>query len=349
MADQQTIFDVTLQHQIGLQQYANEETRTLRSVLDEYDSALFAALLAALLSLPPTASPAQLDAAIFTALQQNDAAYAAVAGRYQADLPGLVDTEAEFSAGLVAAATDGQQTTPASSTDLVGAAAAAWAAAVLIQGSTFNEQAANLSNLRAKAVRDAVRVGWVNAESPAAIVAKLRGTISAKYSDGVFETHRGYLEALIRTAVTTVTEAVRDRVFDANPSAFRAVVWLSVLDSRTTPMCQARSGKLYTADSAHRPLGHSNAWGAGPGALHWNCRSTSAPVVAGEVPRESYGTWLGRQPASFQDQVLGPSRGRLFRTGGYSLDRFVNDAGRRLTLSQLRAQDTRAFAAAGIV
>ena len=40
--------------------------------------------------------------------------------------------------------------------------------------------------------------------------------------------------------------------------------------------------------------------------------------------------WLGRQSAAFQDDVLGRTRGLLFRKGGLRLDRFVNRAGDEL-------------------
>lgn len=51
----------------------------------------------------------------------------------------------------------------------------------------------------------------------------------------------------------------------------------------------------------------------------------------------TYQQWLKRQSASFQDDVLGPTRGRLFREG-LELDRFVDDSGRQYTLDQLRSR-----------
>lgn len=64
----------------------------------------------------------------------------------------------------------------------------------------------------------------------------------------------------------------------------------------------------------------------------------------GRVPAvETYQTWLQRQSASFQDEVLGPTRGALFRRGGLTLDRFVNRRGQELTLDQLRRTERAAF------
>ncbi len=71
--------------------------------------------------------------------------------------------------------------------------------------------------------------------------------------------------------------------------------------------------------------------------------------LTGRVPAKvSYQQWLGRQSAAFQDDVLGQARGRLFRRGGLTLDRFVNRSGDELSLSQLARRDRDAFIRAGL-
>lgn len=78
-------------------------------------------------------------------------------------------------------------------------------------------------------------------------------------------------------------------------------------------------------------------------------RSTRASMD-GQVPSKvTYAEWLKRQPAGFQDDVLGRTRGRLFREGGLKVDRFVDArSGRSFTLDQLRRKETAAFSRAGI-
>jgi hypothetical protein len=69
----------------------------------------------------------------------------------------------------------------------------------------------------------------------------------------------------------------------------------------------------------------------------------------GQVPEETtYSEWLMRQSAARQDDVLGPTRGKLLRQGGLTIDKFVNDKGRTLTLKQLRQRAPKAFEAAGL-
>lgn len=58
----------------------------------------------------------------------------------------------------------------------------------------------------------------------------------------------------------------------------------------------------------------------------------------GTVPSDiTYNQWLRARPAEFQDEVLGPVRGRLFREG-LSLDKFVDNSGHQYTLEQLKSR-----------
>ncbi|QYW02108.1 minor capsid protein [Stenotrophomonas phage Sonora] len=69
----------------------------------------------------------------------------------------------------------------------------------------------------------------------------------------------------------------------------------------------------------------------------------------GRVPATTtYQDFLKRQPASFQDKVLGPTRGKLFRSGGLNVDQFVDRAGNEMTLAQLAASKPEAFIKAGL-
>ncbi len=99
---------------------------------------------------------------------------------------------------------------------------------------------------------------------------------------------------------------------------------------------------------------------------HYNCRSSSTPILRsweelgisaneisastrasmdGQVPESlTYQEWLKKQPVEVQDEVLGKTKGKLFRAGGLSLDRFVDFKGDVYTLDQLRLSEQAAFA-----
>ena len=102
-----------------------------------------------------------------------------------------------------------------------------------------------------------------------------------------------------------------------------------------------------------------SGWYVAGGIVCHNCRSTSIPIIkdfeklglrqregtrasqGGPVPRgTTYLEWLKSQSAERQDQVLGPTRGEMFRAGGITLDRFWNDKGIFLTLDELRSRNS---------
>jgi len=69
----------------------------------------------------------------------------------------------------------------------------------------------------------------------------------------------------------------------------------------------------------------------------------------GLVPASTtYQEFLGRQSISFQEEVLGKTKAKLFRDGGLTLDQFVDRAGNELTLSELAERKPNAFRKAGL-
>lgn len=71
--------------------------------------------------------------------------------------------------------------------------------------------------------------------------------------------------------------------------------------------------------------------------------------LTGTTPQTTtYQQWLGRQSAAFQNDVLGPTRGKLFRSGNLELKKFVNRNGGDIPLRQLAQQEEAAFISAGL-
>ncbi len=71
--------------------------------------------------------------------------------------------------------------------------------------------------------------------------------------------------------------------------------------------------------------------------------------LTGQVPAKlTYQEWLSRQSAAMQDDILGKTRGRLFRRGGLTLDQFVDRQGQEIPLSELAKRERAAFVAAGL-
>lgn len=71
--------------------------------------------------------------------------------------------------------------------------------------------------------------------------------------------------------------------------------------------------------------------------------------LVGTVPAStSYQQFLKRQVAEFQDDVLGKTRGALFRRGGLDVDAFVDAQGKQIKLSILARTEREAFIRAGL-
>ncbi len=165
--------------------------------------------------------------------------------------------------------------------------------------------------------------------------------------------------AIVRTVTNHVSSQARDLTARENAGVLDGLKWVATLDSRTTLICAGRDGNVYPVDSGPRP------------PAHWQCRSTMAPVIKKslQIPgiqvgatrpsvgadgaelqdaRRTYSGWLRDQPAAFQDEVLGRSRGKLFRAGRVQIDRFRDETGRTYTLGQLRSLDPIAWQRAGL-
>lgn len=71
--------------------------------------------------------------------------------------------------------------------------------------------------------------------------------------------------------------------------------------------------------------------------------------LTGTAPASlTYQEFLTRQSAAFQDDVLGQAKGRLFRQGGLTLDKFVDQMGKERTLADLAKTERASFKAAGL-
>ena len=184
-------------------------------------------------------------------------------------------------------------------------------------------------------VRQVIRQGYVDGISPIEIARQIRGT---RGRNGIMDISKRGAEAMARTAIAHTSSRARELTYKA--SGVSQEQWVSVLDGRTSPICRANDGNIYEVGKGPRP------------PAHVNCRSTMIPVTSGNraalETRPTYNDWLRQQPANVQDDVLGPTRGKLFRGGGLTVDKFTDRAGQEYTLDQLRQRDKEAFEEAGL-
>lgn len=359
MAVNDVLLDAAVSHQVALQRYGNGVIRRILALLNRVDADLFAQLTAALERAPQNVVTVErIDQLLASVRSINAQAYRQLMQELEGELRQFAAYEVGYQQRLferaIPAAVQVQfQVASASATQAYAAALAR-----PFQGRLLREWAQSIEADRMARIRDAVRMGFVEGESIDQIVRRIRGTRANGYADGLLEIDRRNAVSVVRTAVAHTASVARDQLYEANADIIKGERWSSTLDSRTTPVCRARDGKLYEV-------------GKGPKApAHWNCRSVRVPVLKswrelgidedelpagtrasmdGQVPADlTYQQWLKNKPASFQDEVLGPTRGKLFRQGGVTLDRFVNREGDQITLAELRRKDAEAFERAGV-
>ena len=360
MSANEDLLDAQIRHAIYLQRFGGGQVNRFIALLNRADADLVDIIKTRVARIAergydagPTTTK-RLNAVLEAIRQLNAEAYAVAGKQLTADLADFAVYERDWIVAQI------EQPLPVTVQVIQPSAEVVTAAALRrpFQGRLLKEWLAGVEEARAARVRDAIRLGLVEGETIDQMVRRIRGSRVAGYQDGLLEIDRRGAAAMVRTAVNHTSNAARQAVFSDNESLIKGIRWVSTLDARTTPVCQARDGKLYPVDKGPRP------------PAHIGCRSTTVSVLKsyrdlgidvadappglraslnGQVPADlTYGEWLRKQPASFQDDVLGASKGRLFRQGGLPIDRFVDRAGRELTLAELRIADPAAFRRAGL-
>lgn len=344
--------DAAVRHQIYLQRYSTRVVDKMLALINRADQDIIRRLRAR--NIPGARTPrqrARLEQLLKSLREMNRAAYANFAGTLRSELRDLSAYETTFLTNQIngALAVSVEATAPALGT--------VYAAAVSqpMQGRYLREWFSQLEANKARAVADAIRLGVVEGESIDQIVRRLRGTRAAGYRNGVLNIHRRHATAVTRTAVNHIVTNARQQVMNKNADLVKGWQYVATLDGRTTDICMSLDGQVFaTREEGPTP------------PQHINCRSTITPVVkswkelgfkAKEVPPakraamsgrpakagDTYQTWLKRQGARFQDDVLGKTKGALFRRGGLTLDKFVDPTGRSYTLAELRRRESAAW------
>jgi SPP1 gp7 family putative phage head morphogenesis protein len=193
-----------------------------------------------------------------------------------------------------------------------------------------------------------VKSGFVQGKTTRQIVKEVAG------AGGLADVSQRNAATVVRTALNHVSTQAREIVYQKNSDIVEKYEWVSTLDSRTSTICRSRDGQKYDIGKGPLPPAHPN------------CRSATAPVISAEFDfldvgakraargadggmqvdaSTTYYDFLKQQPAWFQDEALGPIRGKIFRNSGMSPEEFriasVDGFGRPLTLKEMAEADKR--------
>ena len=167
------------------------------------------------------------------------------------------------------------------------------------------------------------------------------------------------IQTIVRTSVNQVTNQASQAVYAANKKVSPKYEYVATLDSRTSAICQRLDGQTFDYNNGPTP------------PQHFNCRSTTVPVVdfdglqkkypnlekppttqfdtrpsaTGRVPQgTTYGNWLLNQDRKLQTKTLGSEgKVRIFKklaksegSGQAALRKMIRNDGTAISLARLR-------------
>ncbi|CTQ45750.1 minor capsid protein [Roseibium aggregatum] len=353
-----------IRHAIFLERYKTGTVRRIIELLGEVD----ADIVSQIRRLEESYTRRRLEAVLNSIREINAKAYRELAARLGEELEEFATGEADFALGKLSEGLPTELRTviefASPATEILFVSAENKFGNALIQGRELSSWFDQIADADFGRFQQALRLGFVEGESIDKMVRRITGTRPLNFKDGAREVSRRQVRALVRTAINTASTNAREEVYKANEPLIKGVRWVSTLDGRTSAICKARDGKLYSFDKGPRP------------PAHFNCRSTTTPVLKSwrelgfdkdepargvrpfirdtrklkDIPKsardqlvgrvradETYETWLRKQPKGFQEEVLGPTKARLFRQGRLTLDKFVDEGTtREYTLQELR-------------
>lgn len=211
-----------------------------------------------------------------------------------------------------------------------------------IEGKHLAKYVKDWSETKKALVEQEIKKGFLASETTRDIIKRVAGPAGLVRS-------RNRAEAVVRTAIQNIAAGSRELLWEQNADIIKGVRWVSTLDSDTCVRCARLDGKVYKVGEGPRPT------------LHEFCRCTTVAVLTGfnikgerasifgPVPDDvTFDDFLKRRGAAFQDDVLGVTKGRLYRRGGVKLDDFVDKSGREFNLSDLAERNAGAFLRAGL-
>ena len=219
-----------------------------------------------------------------------------------------------------------------------------------------------------------VRVGLAQGESIGDLVRRVRGTTRIVGGErvvegGIMQASRRDAAALVRTAVSAVSNATRSAVYRANDDVVKGEQHVSTLDGRTTLICISLDGAAWDFEGNPLPQSPYRRPSPGPLPLHWGERSTRIAVLrslaeimdaagerkaarVGALPQATRASMDGQIAAkvtwaeflaqkesagpAFANRMLGRTRANLWRAGKLDVAELIDQSGNPLTLDGLR-------------
>lgn len=334
------ILEAQIRHSIYLERYKAGVLRQIIALLNRTEADLIEQIAARLAKIEGRGydlgkdSTQRLNDLLKAIKERRESVYQVLERQLSGELIDFASYEADFQIKTAASAGAGVQMTLPSNPQLK-----AIVTAQPFQGRLLKDWVKDLSQSEIRRVSDAIKIGITEGQTTDQIVRRIRGSSASRYQDGILEISRRNAESVVRTAIAHTQARAKMELYEANSDIIEGVMYVSVLDSRTTLLCASRDGNVYQINKAP------------PIPAHWGCRSTYVPYFGeletqgtrasqfGQVPSKmTYEQFLRKQSVDFQNDVLGVERAKQFRAGA-KLDRFIDKSGKVYTLKQLAQRE----------
>lgn len=332
-----------ISHQIWLQRTASGEVKDLAPFIQEMRDEIKRQVL---LFGDDGRSTARLN----KLLRDLEEALTGITGDWQTklteDLKELAAYEAEWNVKTLTANVNAEFVAPTA--EQVWAAAEFQPLSLSDKPVAFTKLMAGWGETEVARLVTGVKMGFVQGQTTRQIVKNVVG------AGGLVDISERNAATVIRTALSHVSNEARNETYRQNDDIIEKYEIVATLDSRTSTICRGLDGQEYEIGKGPMP------------PFHPNCRTTTAPVISSEFDfldkgakraakgaeggtqvsaDTTYYEFLKQQPAWFQDQALGPVRGKIFRNSGISPEEFrvisVDGFGNPLTLKQMAELDKR--------
>jgi|LGVE01.1.fsa_nt_gb SPP1 gp7 family putative phage head morphogenesis protein len=173
---------------------------------------------------------------------------------------------------------------------------------------------------------------------------------------GQLNTTQRNARTLAITATNHMATQAKNQTYKENNDIVIGYVIVATLDDRTSNECKGWDGTEVMNSDTFKPMP----------PFHPNCRTTTAPLLNDKFDfldegstraskgaeggkqvqgDQTYYSWIKSQPASFQDEALGPERGKIFRNAGLTPEEFRaasrDRLGQPLTIDEMAKKDKR--------
>lgn len=212
-------------------------------------------------------------------------------------------------------------------------------ASILVGGAKYANAMQNRYGKVMNKVNGALLIGLLKGKGINEIAKDLRGVVGKELASGS--------AMLARTEIQRAAAKAGKELYGRNKDIIKAEMWVGTLDKNICLVCANLDGRRFAVGSGPQPIDDT----------HPGCRCLRTPITKswrelginidslppstraamdGAIPgRVTFDTWLKRQSAKVQREVLGRTRYELYKSGEFELGQFVNN-NKVLTIKQLK-------------